>query len=298
MKITQIFSLIVLLALLISCGNQETNGDQEYTRRGYRLERHVSNNGERPIPGEYAYFQIVMRHKDSIFNTSYGSDQIPRIRIPAEEEYTPETPIIVDALAMMSEGDSATLYFPLDSLDQVPPAFADIDVIEYDLKFLEIKSDEEFKAEMQEVMDKRAEEMDAARAKKPEIVAAAEKALADYKAGRFQNLQKTDSGLEYVIHEEGTGPMPKTGDMVSVHYYGAFMDGKSFDSSYDHGEPYTFPLDRGQAIKGWDEGIGYLKEGTRASLFIPPSLGYGETGYSDIPGNTPLYFMVELTEVN
>ncbi|MCB0686300.1 MAG: FKBP-type peptidyl-prolyl cis-trans isomerase [Saprospiraceae bacterium] len=298
MKILQSITLVGLLALLISCSNQESHGDQELTRRGYRLERHVSTNGPKPAPGEYAYFQIVMRHQDSIFNTSYGSDQIPRIRIPAEEEYTEETPVIVDALAMMSAGDSATLYFPLDSLDQVPPAFADIDVIEYDLKFLEIKTDEEFKAEMQEILDQRAAEMDAVRARKPEIVATAEKALADYKAGRIQNLQKTESGLEYVIHEEGTGAMPKNGDMVAVQYYGTFMDGKVFDNSYDQGEPYRFPLGQGRAIKGWDEGIGYLKQGTRASLFIPPSLGYGESGYMDIPGNTQLYFLVELVEVN
>ena len=238
-----------------------------------------------------------MRHKDSIINTSYGSDQIPRIRIPAEDEYTKETPVIIDALAEMSEGDSATLFFPLDSLEQVPPAFANIDVIEYDLKFLEIKSDEEFKAEMQEIMDERAAEMEATKAKKPEVVAMAEKALADYKAGNL-DLQKTDSGLEYFIHEEGTGEMPKSGQMVAVHYYGAFMDGRSFDNSYDKGEPYRFPLGQGQAIKGWDVGIGYLKEGSVASLFIPPALGYGETGYADIPGNTPLYFLVNLTEVN
>lgn len=295
MKILQMAFFSGLLALLIACSNSEQS--QEQTRRGYRLERHVSNNGAKPVPGEYAYFQIVMRFKDSIINTSYGSEQIPRIRIPAEEEYTKETPVIIDALAMMSEGDSATLYFPLDSLEQRPPAFADIDVIEYDLKFLEIKSDEEFKAEMQEIMDQRAAEMDAAKARKPEIVAMAEQALADYKAGKLQ-LQKTDSGLEYFIHEEGTGEMPGNGDMVAVHYYGAFLDGNSFDNSYDKGEPYRFPLGRGQAIKGWDEGIGYLKEGSVASLFIPPALGYGESGYADIPGNTPLYFLVNLAEVN
>ena len=295
MKFLQSFSIICLLALVAACDQQES---QELTKRGYRLERHVSTNGAKPAPGEYAYFQIVMRHQDSIMNTSYGSDQIPRIRIPAEAEYTAETPIIVDALAMMAEGDSATLFFPLDSLDDVPPAFANIKVIEYDLKFVEIKTDEEFKAEMQAVLDERQAEMDAARARKPEVVAMAEQTLADYKAGKLSNLQKTATGLEYFIHEQGTGEVPKSGDMVSVQYYGAFMDGKSFDNSYDQGEPYQFPLGQGRAIKGWDEAIAYINEGTVASLFIPPSLGYGETGYLDIPGNTPLYFLIQLAEVN
>lgn len=294
MKI-QISLIVLLTGILIAC-QQETTGD--LTRRGYRLERHVSTNGPHPAPGEYAYFQIVMRHKDSILNTSYGSDQIPRIRIPEEDEYTKETPIIIDALAMMSEGDSATLYFPLDSVEELPPAFAGMEMIEYDLKFVEIKTDEEFKAEMQAVLDQRNADMEITRARKPEIMQMAEKALADYKAGRLTNLQKTASGLEYAIHQEGSGAVPAAGDMVSVHYYGTFMDGKSFDNSYDHGEAYEFPLGQGRAIKGWDEGIGYLKEGTTASLFIPPALGYGESGYLEIPGNTPLYFLVELTGVN
>jgi FKBP-type peptidyl-prolyl cis-trans isomerase FkpA len=293
MKI-QISLIVLLTGILIAC--QQETGD--LTRRGYRLERHISTNGPLPVPGEYAYFQIVMRHKDSILNTSYGSDQIPRIRIPTEEEYTKETPIIIDALAMMSEGDSATLYFPLDSVEDLPPAFAGMEMIEYDLKFVEIKTDEEFKAEMQAVLDQRNADMEIARARKPEIMQMAEKALADYKAGQLQNLQKTASGLEYAIHQEGSGAMPAAGDMVSVHYYGTFMDGESFDNSYDHGEAYEFPLGQGRAIKGWDEGIGYLKEGTMASLFIPPALGYGESGYLEIPGNTPLYFLVELTGVN
>ena len=297
MKTINLSIILGTVLVLIACQNQEsTSGD--LTRRGYRLQTHVSTNGPKPVPGEYAYFQIVMRHGDSILNTSYGSDQIPRIKIPTEEEYTKETPIILDALALMAEGDSATLYFPTDSLDDIPPAFAHIKLIEYDLKFLEIKTDEEFQAEMQAVLKEREEAMAAAQAKRPEIIEEATKALAAYKAGNLKNLQKTESGLEYVIHDEGTGDMPQQGDMVSVHYYGAFMDGKRFDDSYEMGEPYRFPLGQQRAIKGWDVGVALLKKGAVASFFIPPALGYGESGYMDIPGNTPLYFRVQLMSIN
>jgi FKBP-type peptidyl-prolyl cis-trans isomerase len=285
------------MILLVSCSsNEQASGD--LTRRGYRLERHVSTNAAKPVPGEYAYFQIIMRHGDSVLNTSYGSDQIPRIKIPTEEEYTKETPIIIDALALMAAGDSATLYFPTDSLDDIPPQFAHIKMIEYDLKFLEIKTDEEFQAEMQAVLKEREDAMAEAQAMRPEIEAKAAKALNEYNAKTIQNLQKTDSGLEYVIHSEGTGELPQPGDMVAVHYYGTFYDGKRFDDSYEMGEPYRFPLGQGRAIQGWDIGVGLLKKGSVASLFVPPALAYGETGYLDIPGNTPLYFLVELTAIN
>ncbi len=68
---TLILSLVVLFA---ACQPESTTG--EMTRRGYELVKHVSTGGQMPQPGEYAYFQIVMRHGDSILNTSYGSDQI------------------------------------------------------------------------------------------------------------------------------------------------------------------------------------------------------------------------------
>ncbi|MCL4117245.1 UNVERIFIED_CONTAM: hypothetical protein GTU68_041228 [Idotea baltica] len=86
--------------------------------------------------------------------------------------------------------------------------------------------------------------------------------------------------------------------MAAVQYYGAFMDGKKFDTSFEQGEPFRFPLGQGRAIKGWDEAVALFKKGTVASLFIPPALGYGEAGYLDIPGNAQLYFLVELVGIN
>jgi len=56
-----------------------------------------------------------------------------------------------------------------------------------------------------------------------------------------------------------------------VHYTGRFQDGKVFDSSIWRGEPIVFPLGRGRAIKGWDEGIALMKVGGKAQLIIPPN---------------------------
>ena len=284
-------AIFLFLILFVSGCKQESN---DVTYRGYKLVRHISNQTAQPLAGEYAYFHINLRHKDSIINTSYGSDQIPRLRIPAQDEFNRETPIYVDALALMAKGDSATLYCPIDSLGQVPPAFADMDILEFDLKMLDIKTDAEYQEEMQVALDDRQREMEESRARKDEISEFAAKALDDYKKGAYPDMIKTPSGLEYVIHKDGTGTVPKSGQMVSVHYYGTYMDGKVFDTSFEQGEPYRFPLGQGRVIKAWDEGIGYLKPGSMASLFVPPELAYGETGYMGIPGNTPLYFLVEL----
>ena len=109
---------------------------------------------------------------------------------------------------------------------------------------------------------------------------------------------KTQSGLEYIEVEAGTGAQAKAGSVVSVHYTGKFQDGKVFDSSISRGEPITFPLGKGNVIKGWDEGIALMKVGGKAQLVIPPNLAYGEKGAGGvIPPNATLVFDVELVSI-
>ena len=107
----------------------------------------------------------------------------------------------------------------------------------------------------------------------------------------------TASGLTYIITKRGTGAQPKAGDMVIINYTGMFTNGAKFDSSLDSNEPYQFPLGAGRVIKGWDEGIQKLHVGDHATLIVPPALGYGESGYSIIPPNATLIFIVEVIGV-
>jgi len=112
------------------------------------------------------------------------------------------------------------------------------------------------------------------------------------------NAIRTVSGLTYLVTKAGTGPMPKVGDTVSVHYTGLLTDGTKFDSSRDRGQPITFPLGKGRVIKGWDEGIAKLHVGGQAILVIPPSIGYGSRGAGGvIPPDATLIFVVELVEI-
>ncbi len=109
----------------------------------------------------------------------------------------------------------------------------------------------------------------------------------------------TPSGLKIVMFSSyPDSAKPTTGKTVAVHYSGYNLDGSMFDSSVERGQPYSFPLGRGQVIKGWDEGIAMLHEGEKAKLIIPYQLAYGEAGRPpQIPAKATLIFDVELVSI-
>ena len=95
----------------------------------------------------------------------------------------------------------------------------------------------------------------------------------------------------------GTGATAAAGDTVTVHYIGTFTNGTKFDSSYDRGTPYAFPVGAGQVIAGWDRGVPGMKVGGKRRLTIPPDLAYGSQGRGTIPPNTTLVFEIDLLSI-
>jgi len=121
-----------------------------------------------------------------------------------------------------------------------------------------------------------------------------EKFLAENK--KKEGVKTTDSGLQYIVVEEGKGDSPADDDTVTVDYAGTLIDGTEFDSSYKRGEPVSFPVNG--VIKGWTEALKLMKPGSKLKLFIPSELAYGERGAGkDIGPSATLIFEVELKEV-
>jgi len=114
------------------------------------------------------------------------------------------------------------------------------------------------------------------------------------------DIEPTASGLYHLIVAEGNGNAVYTGDTITVHYEGHFLNGKFFDSTKRRNSPFQFVYGKKwQVIEGLEEAIGRMTEGEKALFILPSQIGFGETGSSTgiIPPYTSTVFEVELVEV-
>ena len=85
--------------------------------------------------------------------------------------------------------------------------------------------------------------------------------------GVKEGVITTESGLQYRVLTEGTGPQPSVESTVEVHYAGRLLDGTEFDSSVKRGVPAQFGVT--QVIAGWTEALQLMPEGSKWELYIP-----------------------------
>ncbi len=116
--------------------------------------------------------------------------------------------------------------------------------------------------------------------------------IEDYLKENNLEAETTDSGLHYIIVQQGSGAEVLPNSIVTVRYKGYFTDGTIFDQSD------SFQTGLSQVIRGWTEGIPKFREGGEGVLLIPSKLGYGPNGGGSIPGNKVILFDVKVLEVN
>ena len=134
-----------------------------------------------------------------------------------------------------------------------------------------------------------------------QAIASAEASLAEGQKFLEENAKKddvqvTESGIQYVVLKAAEGEKPVATDTVKVHYKGTFINGEQFDSSYDRDQPAVFPLNG--VIPGWTESVQLMSVGSKYKFTIPSDLAYGPNGKPpQVPGNSVLEFEIELLEI-
>jgi len=257
----------------------------QVTESGLQYRVLQSGDGKTPAASDVVTFHYSGRLIDgSEFDSSYERGE--PLTYPANRLI----PGWTEALQMMKEGDKWELTIPSDlgygehGAGDVIPGDA---TLVFDVELVKVLTE----AELEDLQAKMQAEAEAkAAAHKAEQLAWLEE------NAKKDGVVTLESGLQYRVISEGTGASPEETSMVTVHYKGTMIDGTQFDSSYDRGEPASFPLDG--VIKGWTEGVQLMKEGAKYEFYIPYNLAYGERGSRSIPPYSTLIFIVELKSVD
>lgn len=251
-------------------------------------------------------FQAVQKtEKDSVLFSTYASGNPVKIQVQASQNIGD----LMDVFPLMSVKDSAIAKVPTDSIfkgheDQRPPFLPKGSNLIFLLKIDRIQGLSDALAE------KKAMEaaMNAAKQKmKAEEPVAMQKYITDKKL----LVKTTPSGLNYIITSPSLKRKALKGDTLLVNYAGRTLDGTLFDSSIEslakasglqqpgrNYEPIKVVVGNGEVIKGWDEGLLLLNEGSKATFIIPSGLAYGEQGAGrDIKPYSTLVFDLEVVKV-
>ena len=277
---------ILLIALGFAACTTDTASDapdldaMQKTESGYAYELLTDEPGDTVEPGYLSIFSLRQFFDDSLVYSSAQRERDERFVMPVAARLGQRPSPVIEVLSLMSMGDSARIYVPVDSLGpNIQPWQREREFLIYEVALKDMKN-----------------------LKESETAAASTTAdlRAAYLDGSLQDVQTGEDGLKYKIIENGTGAKAAAGDVVRVDYYGITAEeGNTFDNSFGRGEPYRFPLGAGRVIKGWDRGIEGMNEGTKAVLFIPSALAYGSAGSPPKIGpDAELIFYVEVVEVD
>lgn len=276
---------VLVVAVMASCDSNRV----QVTDSGLKYQIHEQeDNARKAKVGDIMTMHLALKNsKDSVLRDTHKEPSPLKIML----QVPPFKGSFEEGLAMLGKGDSATFFVSADSLfsramQAMPPGVTKGSDIAFTVKVIDVQSEDEYTKAQSSMRDKQK--------------GVDEKIITDYvaKNNLGGKAQKTASGLYYIINQAGTGPQPKSGDMVKVHYTGKLLNGKVFDSSIPRGQPIDFQVGVGMIIPGWEEGVMLMREGSKGTLIIPSTLAYGAEGSGGvIPPNSVLIFDIDLLSV-
>ncbi len=113
------------------------------------------------------------------------------------------------------------------------------------------------------------------------------------------DIDTTEMGIYYIVHEEGEGPMVSEGDSLSLEYKGYLLGGLVFDATSFHYEDriWNFVFKSSELIPGFADGLSVMNKGATIDMIIPSQYAYGEKGQGLIEPFTTLFFTAKLHDL-
>ncbi|MES2680483.1 MAG: FKBP-type peptidyl-prolyl cis-trans isomerase [Bacteroidota bacterium] len=297
MKKNLVVTTAVAVLAFTACKNSDFEG---FTKADNGLHYKFFNqdeSGHKAVSGEAISIRYILKKQSNdslIYDSKTNSpDGINRLGLDTSSTVGG----IEDALKMMAKGDSAGFVLNADSFflktnrsKELPPFIKPGEHLYFYVKMVDIKTRKEVEENQKMQMAEREAQLQVFKDKESTDYA---KYLTDNKI----TTQPTPSGLIYIETKKGSGPNPKANEVVKVHYTGKLLDGTTFDSSIERGQPIEFPLGQTQVIPGWEEALMLMKKGGKAKVVIPSTLAYGPQGRGSIPPYATLVFEMELVDI-
>ncbi len=305
MKNLFVMFIAVILFTACSTNSRETSSGQEFivVRKG---------DGLAIDSGKYMIMHFLFKDsKDSIWNdTRKGGMPL----IMQKQGIVRPGDKVLEVINMLSKGDSVTFQVPVKDIftksfrQPVPPTVDSLSKFTFVVSLTQSLNREELQKFQEELVAKQNEKLIN---DKKEQLGKDTVAIDNYLAGKNIQVIKTASGLRYIITKMGKGENAKEGQTVKVDYVGYLLNGKYFETSlkpialekglYHEGYAYApieFPLAPTSIIQGWFEMLKLMNKGTKATVYIPSSLGYGNLRRSEIlVENSILVFDMELIDI-
>ena len=295
MRSGKILAFLLIVFLSVDSLGQSKEG----LVKGVKYKVTSSNPGKKINLTDVITFQFIAKtSKDSVLQSSYQTGHPVKIQVEASQNVVD----LMDILILLSENDAVIAQIPTDSIfknneDRRPPFLPRGSLLTYEIKIEKVQTVEEAIAERDKVLE--------------QMKVAEQDSIAKYIAKNKMAVTTTASGLHYIITQASAKPKPVVGDTLMINYTGRTLDGKVFDSSIQAeatkaglvqpGRPYepiAVVIGRGEVVEGWDEGFLLLNEGSKATLIVPSSLGYGAQGKGEVKPYSSMVFDVELLKVN
>ena len=285
-KLVLFFAMICLTAVMFTACTQRYPGYKKTSDGLYYKFYSHNATAVKPELTDFLRVDMVCYLNDSLYfdwreseNEVYA--QLTEPRFPAD---------LHEAYAMMHVGDSASFYIKADSIAvkyyEQDPAEVGLkagDYFRYEVKLLDVMTQEEFQANIDRMKETMIEE--------------SKRALAEYIVENQITVTPEPSGAYIIPLEKGKGRCPVKGEKVELDFSASLLNGQSVGTTFDSPDKFSFVLGEGYTIQGWEEIVPKMHLGERVLAIIPYDLAYGEHSVGSIPAYSNLVYDIKLLKI-